>query len=157
MAKTRATISRLSRRHHRKMIYGIFPLVLVVMCTILLAVPALASETGWLPGTTFSGTCLNPGNAQTDNGTRADFDSGENLVASGFALQGDIPASATAISFAIRINGRVSNVDNSETRNRSRLVAVIAMWMLRPRPVPTTTLATPGATLNCQAATSGSG
>src|SRR5262245_60532082 len=69
---------------------------------------------GYQEGGVPTGTCTNPANAQTSNDVRATCTNGQTLVGGGFGLQALVPASATAISFTVQVEARVSNNNNTD-------------------------------------------
>ncbi|MGE5595317.1 MAG: hypothetical protein ACM3S1_04700, partial [Hyphomicrobiales bacterium] len=67
-----------------------------------------AADTGFVNGTTASGTCSNPTGSLTAGSLSADCDDGENVVVSGFNL-GSVPSNAGDIGFVVSVTGSSSN------------------------------------------------
>src|SRR5687767_5842816 len=97
-------------------------IALVVVAGLVAAtLPAGAAQSGPQEGSAPTGSCLNPGNAQTDNDVRATCTEtagvGQTLIGGGFGLDGTVPPGASGIGFVVEIRGLVDNNNGTDQFN----------------------------------------
>ena len=98
------------------------PIALVALAGLVaLTVSAGAAQSEPQEGSAPTGTCVNPGNAQTDNDLRATCTEtagvGQTLIGGGFGLDGVVPAGASGIGFIVEIRGLVDNNNGNDRFN----------------------------------------